>query len=795
MKFTEEDRKAYAANHQLTSAAAEYVERSSIGVGRNIGTAPNRPSFLVEFPSFKMGCTMNLESGHEYGYAVELERDKDVIAYYEQPPRVELLRDTPKGKRPYPYTPDFIVLGKTGLLIVQVKESSKLEELVETSLSWTKCDNNYVDLAARDLFASIGIRHVVIPSSRICKQVTQNLLTLRMVELADADPAAERTALAHVLQRRVVTMSEVLQKMNTQDCTSLLQLVAHGRIFADLSKHSLSSPSTCLLAASPELLSTELIEEIERSRHVVPSSEDTVSRDLVPSSSHLVRGLANLSFLKGEIRTRSEKEHARRLRLRRADGESQGKSAIAALTPRYASSGNRTLKRPASVLQFAREELKRCLEGDSNPGPLSVYRRYQVHAELHHPAYRPVGKTTARKIIAELEQETAESRGGKRLANSKSSPSSVEVRALKSMRPFELAQCDHYLADIEVVVGRANGKTYTARPWITVLIDCYTQCVLAFGMSLRAPNKGTSSQVLRDCARRHGRLPETIISDNGSDFTSVHYSTMAAQLNITIMFRPPGNGRFGGEVERFFGKAKTFWLDLLPGSIKTIRFSRSISSHQQPSAKAELSLVDLWHEMEAFSQWVGRRPSGDSSECPEAKMLSGLRQFPFSGIKAQVDLAFLVKTALKQKPLKVSGNTVIHAGDLHMWHDALAAFAGRSVPTRIDGQDPRILYALLDNQWVVCKAYAALQAGQQSHAEAMAYAVWARDGSSLRELMKADSDRQLIAEIERREMARKAPPAREHNEAQLATDRPTSCPPSLGSFKAISTEPMSVEDW
>lgn len=795
MKFTEEDRKAYAATHQLTFAAADYVERASIGVSRNIGSAPNRPSMLVEFPSFKMGCTINLESRHEHCYAVELERDRDVLAYYEQPPTVECVRDTRKGKRPYPYTPDFIVLGKTGLFVAQVKDTSELEDLVETRLSWTKCDNNYVDLAARDLFASIGIRHVVIPSSSLCKQVTQNLLTLRRVELAAADPAVERAALSHVFQRRVVTMSEVMQKIHTQDCTSLLHLVASGRIFADLSNHSLSSPSTCLLAASPELLTTELVDEIERSRHIVPSSEGTLSRDLIPSSSHLLRGLANLNFLQGAIRTRSEKEHARRLRLRRADGESQGISAIAALTPRYASSGNRTLKRPASVLQYAREELKRCLEGNSNPGPLSVYRRYQVHAEQHHPGHRPVGKTTARKIIAELEQETAASRGGKRLLNSKSSPSSVEVRALKAMRPFELAQCDHYLADIEVVVGRANGKTYTARPWITVLIDCYTQCVLAFGMSLRAPNKGTSSQVLRDCARRHERLPETIISDNGSDFTSVHYSTMAAQLNMSIMFRPPGNGRFGCEVERLFGKAKTFWLDCLPGSIKTIRFSRSISSDRQPSARAELSLVDLWHEMEAFSEWIGRRPSGGSSECPDAKMLSGLRQFPFSGIRAQADLSFLVTTAMNQKPLKVSGNTGIHAGDFHMWHDALAAFAGRRVPTRIDGQDPRILYALLDDQWVVCKAYAALQAGQQSHAEAMAYAAWARDGSSLKELMKADSDRQLIAEIERRERSRNSPHAPEPNETQLITEHPTSCPLPLGSFKAISTEPMSVEDW
>lgn len=141
---------------------------------------------------------------------------------------------------------------------------------------------------------------------------------------------------------------------------------------------------------------------------------------------------------------------------------------------------------------------------------------------------------------------------------------------------------------------------------------------------------------------------------------------------------------------------------------------------------------------------------------------------------------------MNQKPLKVSGNTGIHAGDFHMWHDALAAFAGRRVPTRIDGQDPRILYALLDDQWVVCKAYAALQAGQQSHAEAMAYAVWARDGSSLKELMKADSDRQLTAEIERRERSRNSPHAPEPNETQLITEHPTSCPCPLEASRQLA---------
>jgi len=80
-------------------------------------------------------------------------------------------------------------------------------------------------------------------------------------------------------------------------------------------------------------------------------------------------------------------------------------------------------------------------------------------------------------------------------------------------RPFEIAHIDHTELDVEVVcshTGRSLG-----RPWMTVLIDAFSRRCLALYLTFDAPSYRSCMMILRDCVRRHSRLPRSSSSMAG----------------------------------------------------------------------------------------------------------------------------------------------------------------------------------------------------------------------------------------------------------------------------------------
>lgn len=117
----------YFVHHQLVGPTADYIRRASLGLARDIGTG-GYASLVTEYQSRKMAVTVNTESRTaECLYAIYLDFDPDVEAFFEQPPSVDCYRTTKQGiRRLTNYTPDFLVLGKYGPYVVQLKTERKL---------------------------------------------------------------------------------------------------------------------------------------------------------------------------------------------------------------------------------------------------------------------------------------------------------------------------------------------------------------------------------------------------------------------------------------------------------------------------------------------------------------------------------------------------------------------------------------------------------------------------------------------------------------------------------------------
>jgi putative transposase len=165
---------------------------------------------------------------------------------------------------------------------------------------------------------------------------------------------------------------------------------------------------------------------------------------------------------------------------------------------------------------------------------------------------------------------------------------------------------------------------YAMRPWLTVLRDIYSGFPLALWLRLSAPSKRSVALILRQCVRLHGRLPEGIVLDNGSDFRSVYLSALAAHCGFSLIFRPVGHPRYGAEAERLFGQYKTLWLAARSGNLVNLKEVRSVSGSHRPEAVATMSLFDMWQDVSTFADWLKGYAPDSALGSPAERMRSGL---------------------------------------------------------------------------------------------------------------------------------------------------------------------------
>src|SRR5215467_14169564 len=83
------------------------------------------------YPSVKMGCTIQFESHHVELWGIyEMEWDDDVLAYYDQPTRLQLHYRARSGRKTTQWhTPDFFVIRQNGAGFEEWKPVTALDQL------------------------------------------------------------------------------------------------------------------------------------------------------------------------------------------------------------------------------------------------------------------------------------------------------------------------------------------------------------------------------------------------------------------------------------------------------------------------------------------------------------------------------------------------------------------------------------------------------------------------------------------------------------------------------------------
>lgn len=740
----------YLQRHQLTAEACDYIRyRVTSGPSRRVGDR-TISNVCSEYQSQKMQASVSTESrSGELAYAIHLDHDDDVVAFYEQPACIQIrITDKNNRKRRVYYTPDFLVLFHHGARVIEVKPLSKLRNFIKTRpLDWYSQDEQFIYRPAKESFDRIGLSHEVVSSDELGKVYTANLLLLlKISEISVPNiPIISSKAQEIVGGEYCLRLSTLAEHLHLTDMTPLLILINTGVLYTNLRSQLLTHPETCWVALTPEHLS--LATEFENNFSDYEPREREASVTHVPSCREIHRALQRLDRVLAGEQSRS----VRRYRSLIKEGESLGMSPLQSLIPKTYNSGNYLSPLPRIVLDFLRAHIQSRYAGVRRLSINAAYRDYKHAASKNHPSYSPVTRNTYTRYVTLADQTAiAHARGGTRARNAAAEPSPVNTRELKPTRPLECATCDHYLGDIRLIVAETDSKTYTFSPWITVLRDLRTRLLLAIWIDFSPPSRIACAMVLRLCLRAYGRLPEAIVVDRGAEFGSVYFSAFAAHCGIHIHRRPTSHPRYGSEAERFFEEFRTQRLVHELGNTVEHREARSTSSSHASENHAALDLNQFVKLTLDYSNWRASETVTAEHVSPILAHRRGLEKYPFSGIILPYDEAFSIASAVDSRHFKIDRRRGIHINTMHYWHPQLVnhAVTKKSVEVRIEPEDPNRIYVFFDGQWITCRSSGAPLNDLSDPIRRRATALRHSGIMAINEEIKSNNDLSLMQRIE-----------------------------------------------
>jgi putative transposase len=276
-------------------------------------------------------------------------------------------------------------------------------------------------------------------------------------------------------------------------------------------------------------------------------------------------------------------------------------------------------------------------------------------------------------------------------------------------RPFEIAHIDHTVLDLQFVTegtGVPMGKAC-----LTVMIDAFTRKILAWVITFDEPSYRSCMLVIRDCIRRYGRMPKTIVVDQGSEFKGTYFEQLLAYLGVHKRMRPASHPRFGNIVERFFGLQNTAFTHALRGNNKALQNPRRMSPTHDPRDLAVWNLRAFREAFEGFlTEYYHAVEHPMLGISPTKAMEIGLLQ---SGTRAHTLIAydrnFLIATmpTTDKGTSKVQRDGSFKANREDYFAAGLVEYVGQNLPVRYDPFDLSRALVMGRSGWIeACSLHA-----------------------------------------------------------------------------------------
>ena len=325
--------------------------------------------------------------------------------------------------------------------------------------------------------------------------------------------------------------------------------------------------------------------------------------------------------------TRQTNRTDRRLLSTYEQGEADFGNGYVVLIPQTCRQGNRNPRYGNETQAAMQEFIKNDYEKNQQPtkqASWSAFRDKRDQEGLPYPGYR----TYCKAVDKRPRHEQTKKRKSKRAAYKfKEFVWHLDRKTPRhGDRPFEIGHIDHTEVDVELL-SREFGINL-GRAWLTVLMDAYSRKVLGHYLTFDPPSHRSNMMVIRDCIRRHNRLPQIIVVDGGKEFAGRYFEHALARYEVTKKTRPPASPRTGSVLERLFGTANTEFIHNLRGNTQIMKDVRQITKSSNPKQLALWDLQSLDDRLEDYFYNVYDRLEHPAlGECPRdafnAAMMSG----------------------------------------------------------------------------------------------------------------------------------------------------------------------------
>lgn len=273
-------------------------------------------------------------------------------------------------------------------------------------------------------------------------------------------------------------------------------------------------------------------------------------------------------------------------------------------------------------------------------------------------------------------------------------------------RPFQIAHADCTKLNIELVCPITGGNL--GRPWAAFLVDAYTRMLLAIVVTFDEPSYRTTMMLLRECARIHKRLPQTLMVDRGKEFDNTYLRRLAGTFEVTVKFRPPSKPRHGSVGERLFGTSNEFVHSLM-GNTQIMTEIRKVMKSTCPKTQAgwQLGLFAEWLCVWGYEIY-NKRPHWTLQQRPidafaRSLELTGKRRRLITDSET---FRILTMPATRKQTAKNVVDKGVKINSIYYWNNALRerSLEGKQLHVRYDPFDVSVAYVQIRGRWVKCTA-------------------------------------------------------------------------------------------
>jgi putative transposase len=123
------------------------------------------------------------------------------------------------------------------------------------------------------------------------------------------------------------------------------------------------------------------------------------------------------------------------------------------------------------------------------------------------------------------------------------------------------------------VMVRDEILDHCYRPWLMIMIDIHTRCIIGWDLSSTAPSAAKFTRVFRQAIGADGYpyrcVPSMIVVDNGNEFVNKSVKTEIRTFGTRVEYAAPRAPKVKAFCERHFGTLNEYFFHLLGGTTKS----------------------------------------------------------------------------------------------------------------------------------------------------------------------------------------------------------------------------------